>query len=98
MNLYTRGDGYEETDLSLAGPGLMLLCRWLLAEGFGASGAWAIGVSLWMIFWWITRPVGLTVTALLPVVANAFLSLAPMDRVLAQYASSSIVLLLPPPC
>lgn len=75
------------------GPGLMLLCRWLLADGFGASGAWAIGVSLWMIFWWITRPVGLTVTALLPVVANAFLSLAPMDRVLAQYASSSIVLL-----
>lgn len=75
------------------GPGLMLLCRWLLAAGFGASGAWAIGVSLWMIFWWITRPVGLTVTALLPVVANAFLSLAPMDRVLAQYASSSIVLL-----
>lgn len=41
------------------GPGLMLLCRWLLADGFGASGAWAIGVSLWMIFWWITGRWGL---------------------------------------
>lgn len=75
------------------GPGLLLLCRWGLAGTFGAGGAWALGVSLWMIFWWITRPVGLTVTALVPVVANAFLSLAPMDHLLAQYASSSIVLL-----
>ena len=77
----------------LGGPCLLLLARCFLAGIFGVYGSLAMGIALWMIFWWITRPVALTVTALLPVVANAFFALAPMDQMLAQYASSSIVLL-----
>lgn len=77
----------------LAGP-LCPLVLWLLLGGqLGFSAPVALGIGLWMIVWWITRPVGLTVTALLPVVANAFLALAPMNDMLAKYASSSIVLL-----
>lgn len=70
---------------------LVLWVLWGSRMGFRIS--MALGIALWMIFWWITRPVGLTVTALLPVVANAILDLGPMDPLLAKYASSSIVLL-----
>lgn len=77
----------------ILGPCCPVVLFLLLGSRIGGSAAEALGIGLWMIFWWITRPVGLTVTALLPVVANAFLDLAPMDPVLAKYSSGSIVLL-----
>ena len=43
----------------LAGPLLLVLSIATLSGIFGPVGAQAIGVSLWMIFWWITRPVHL---------------------------------------
>ena len=41
---------------------LVLWALWGSRLGFRIS--MALGIALWMIFWWITRPVGLTVTAL----------------------------------
>ena len=76
----------------LLGPVLLVLSILTLSGIFGAAGAQAIGVSLWMIFWWITRPVHITVTAIIPAIANAFLNMIPMTDVLANYASESIVL------
>ena len=52
-----------------------------------------MGVALWMIFWWVVRPVDITVTALLPGVVNALFSIVPMDSVISQYSSSSIILI-----
>jgi len=66
---------------------------------FGNSGvieinaAKGIGTCLWMIYWWVTRPVDITVTALLPVVLNAVFSIVPMEGVISQYASTSIILI-----
>lgn len=77
----------------LLGPCCPVVLYLLLGGQLGYKAPAALGIGLWMICWWITRPVALTVTALLPVVANAFLDLAPMDPMLAKYASSSIVLL-----
>ncbi len=57
------------------------------------SAAKGIGVAVWMIFWWVTRPVDITVTALLPGVVNALFGIVPMENVITQYASSSIVLI-----
>lgn len=57
------------------------------------SAAKGIGVAVWMIFWWVTRPVDITVTALLPGVVNALVGIVPMENVITQYASSSIVLI-----
>lgn len=57
------------------------------------SAAKGIGVAVWMIFWWVTRPVDITVTALLPGVVNALFHIVPMDNVIHQYASGSIVLI-----
>ena len=70
-----------------------------LAYGCSATGAVdltaakGIGVAAWMIFWWVTRPVDITVTALLPGVVNALFNIVPMENVISQYASSSIVLI-----
>lgn len=76
----------------LIGPIIFALTVLLLPEVLTLKGAQALGVSLWMIFWWITRPVHITITGFLPVVANAFLSIVPMMEVTSQYASDSIIL------
>ncbi len=57
------------------------------------SAAKGLGCAVWMIYWWVTRPVDITVTALLPVVINALFSIVPMEDVITQYASSSIILI-----
>ena len=58
----------------ILGPVIFALAALLLRDLFTTSGAQAIGISLWMIFWWITRPVDITITALIPAIANAFLN------------------------
>lgn len=58
-----------------------------------ATAAKGLGVAFWMIFWWVTRPVDITVTALLPGVVNALFCIVPMENVISQYSSSSIILI-----
>ena len=76
----------------ILGPVIFALSALLLRDLFTTSGAQAIGISLWMIFWWITRPVHITITALLPALVNAFLNMVPMSDVISQYSCESIVL------
>lgn len=79
----------------IMGPALFLL----ISFGLGKTGiidftaAKGIGAGLWMIYWWVTRPVDITVTALLPVVINALFDIVPMENVISQYSSSSIILI-----
>ena len=78
--------------LSILGPVIYIACAVLLNGVMSPKGAQAIGVSLWMVFWWVTRPVDITVTALVPVAANALLNIVPMNNLIAQYSSGSIIL------
>ncbi len=79
----------------IMGPVLYLL----ISLGLGKSGvidytaAKGIGTAVWMIYWWVARPVDITVTALLPGVINALFNIVPMEDVISQYASSSIILI-----
>ena len=78
----------------IIGPALFLLSTFALPGVMGgAAAAQAIGVAAWMIYWWVTAPVHLTVTAILPVITNAFLNLIPMSNVISQYACESIILI-----
>lgn len=77
----------------LTGPAIFVVMTLLLSKEFTVSGAQAIGLLLWMIFWWITRPVHMTVTALLPIAANALFNMIPMEAVTSQYFSDSIILI-----
>jgi len=79
----------------ILGPAFYLII-WLGLSNAGFTGSTAakgIGVAVWMIFWWVTRPVDITVTALLPGVVNALFSIVPMENVISQYASGSIILI-----
>ena len=79
----------------LLGPLLFGVSLLLLPNGlftFEARGA--MGLMLWMMTWWIFRPVYLGVTALLPVAVNAIFGFVPMDSVIASYAKPIFFLLL----
>lgn len=52
----------------------------------------AIGSVLWMAYWWITMPISITITGLLPVAINAIIPILPMSDVLANYSGEIIVL------
>lgn len=77
----------------LAGPVIFALTVFLLSDMLTTQGAQAIGTTLWLIFWWITRPVHITITGIMPVVINAIFNIVPMESVTAQYASDSIILI-----
>ena len=80
----------------LIGPVLFAVCCLFLPAGvFSAlSQRAAIGTVAWLAYWWVTRPVDLAVTAFLPIVVNAIIEMAPMNEVIANYSSETILLLL----
>ena len=49
----------------IIGPVLFAIASAALKGALGGAGAMAIGTLLWMVFWWATQPVSLTVTAFL---------------------------------
>ena len=80
----------------LIGPALLVLSILLLPASIFPEVAprAAIGTVLWMAYWWITAPVDLAVTAFLPIAINALMNIAPMNTIIANYASETILLLL----
>lgn len=80
----------------IIGPLLFALCCFLLPSSVFetlASKA-AIGTVAWLAYWWVTRPIDLAMTAFLPIAINAIIVIAPMDKVIANYSSETILLLL----
>ena len=78
----------------LGGPLLFCLALSALPDAaFGFSARAAVGVMLWMGFWWIRLPVSPAVTALLPVALNALFAMAPMGGITSRYFSDIVVLL-----
>ena len=77
----------------IIGPVLFAIASVALKGALGGLGAMAIGTLLWMVFWWATQPVSLTVTAFLPVGINALFGMVEQSGVIAQYASGSIILI-----
>jgi sodium-dependent dicarboxylate transporter 2/3/5 len=78
----------------IGGPLAFALSLLLPLEGVPLAARGAVGLLVWMAWWWITEPVDLAVTALLPLVATALFGLAPMNRVVTAYAEDTIILLL----
>lgn len=77
----------------ILGPVIFAVCTFAFQGVLGLAGAEAIGVLLWMIFWWVTQPVHITVTAFVPIAANAVFNIIPMADVTSQYFSDSIILI-----
>lgn len=78
------------------GPTLFALCYFCLPQSVFAEPAAraALGTLAWMALWWITGPIDFAVTAFLPMTINAFIPMAPMSAIIANYSSETIILLL----
>ena len=77
----------------IIGPLLFILISTCLTGPLTVAGAKATGVAAWMIYWWVTSPVSLVATAILPIITNAFLGLVPQSDVISQFASENILLI-----
>lgn len=66
----------------------------ILPDMFSIQAKVALGVIFLMVFWWITRPVHLAVTALIPIIANSFFPMIPMKDMLSDYGSPIVLLIL----
>jgi sodium-dependent dicarboxylate transporter 2/3/5 len=76
------------------GPFLFTVFMLLPISSLDAAQKAALGTMMWMSSWWISRPVHIGVTALLPIVLNAYFNMVPMNKVIANYASEIVLLVL----
>lgn len=74
------------------GPLLFLICVNLPFELISTKGDAVIAVALWMLVWWITEAVSISVTALLPLLLFPILNIIPIAEVGANYGSPIIFL------
>jgi sodium-dependent dicarboxylate transporter 2/3/5 len=77
-----------------AGPLSLLLISWAAPSGLTPEGARVLGVAAWMTVWWLTGPVPLGATALLPLVLFPALGVASPREAATPYANEFIFLFL----
>lgn len=76
----------------LLGP-LLFLSSFLISEPLiSPIGDHVIAVAIWMITWWVTEAVSISVTALLPLLLFPLLKIMPIDEVGGYYGSPIIFL------
>ncbi len=78
------------------GPVLFFACLLLLPHSLFTTPAarGAIGTVAWMAYWWVSGPIDFAITGFLPIAVNAFLQMADMSLVIANYADEIVLLLL----
>jgi len=74
------------------GPLIFLIVINLPIELFSEKGDSVIAVALWMLSWWITEAVSISVTALLPLLLFPLLKILPIAEVGGNYGSPIVFL------
>lgn len=77
-----------------AGPLALFLITWITPPGLTPDGARVLGVAAWMTVWWLTGPIPLGATALLPLVLFPLLGVASPREAATPYANEFIFLFL----
>ncbi|MBL7808609.1 MAG: DASS family sodium-coupled anion symporter [Saprospiraceae bacterium] len=76
-----------------AGPALFLLMILMPAPlGMSWAAQLTAGITLWIAVWWITEPVEMAATSLLPLILLPLTGVAPMKVVAAEYGNEIIFL------
>ena len=76
----------------LLGPSLFILLHFLTLDGLSSQAITVIALAAWMVCWWITEAVSISVTALLPLVIFPLFDIMSMNEVGANYGSSIVFL------
>jgi solute carrier family 13 (sodium-dependent dicarboxylate transporter), member 2/3/5 len=76
-----------------AGPALFLIFYLIPAPESLDPNAWkVISLAAWMVVWWISEAMPLTVTALLPMIGFPLMGIFPMAKATAPYANPIVFL------
>ncbi|MEM1001694.1 MAG: DASS family sodium-coupled anion symporter, partial [Bacteroidota bacterium] len=76
----------------ILGPFIFCLLQLLQIEFISPKADIVIAVAIWMLVWWITEAVSISVTALLPLVLFPLFKVMPMAEVGANYGSPIVFL------
>ena len=76
----------------LLGPSFFILLQFLTLDGLSSQAITVIALAAWMICWWITEAVSISVTALLPLVVFPLFDIMSINEVGANYGSSIVFL------
>ena len=77
-----------------AGPVLFLILFFIPISGIEAPAQRCLAVALWMAVWWITEPVPIAATSILPLVLFPLLGIASAGNAAAPYANKNVMLFL----
>src|SRR5262245_56263376 len=69
----------------VAGPALFFVSLALPFLG-PLNARFGFGILFWMVYWWVTVPVDIKVTCLVPVLVAAAYPFLPVDKVVQAYA------------
>ena len=76
----------------ILGPSFFIFLQFLTLDGLSSQVTTVIALAAWMICWWITEAVSISVTALLPLVVFPLFDIMSMNEVGANYGSSIVFL------
>ena len=76
----------------ILGPSFFILLQFLNLDGLSSQAITVIALAAWMVCWWITEAVSISVTALLPLVIFPLFDIMSMNEVGANYGSSIVFL------
>ena len=76
----------------LLGPLLFLMVSQTKSEILSTDAMWVVALACWMICWWITEAVSISVTALLPLVIFPLAGIMSVNDVGSNYGSSIVFL------
>ncbi|MBT8188072.1 MAG: DASS family sodium-coupled anion symporter [Croceitalea sp.] len=76
----------------ILGPILFFIVLYLPIELVSEKGDLVIAVAIWMLIWWISEAVSISVTALLPLLLFPLLKIVPIAEVGANYGSPIVFL------
>jgi len=77
----------------LAGPALFFIALALPVLG-PLSARFGFGILFWMIYWWVTVPVDIKATCLVPILVAAAYPFMPIDKVLEAYVDKDMLLII----
>ena len=77
----------------LAGPALFFVALALPVLG-PLNARFGFGILFWMIYWWVSVPVDIKATCLVPILVAAAYPFMPIDKVLQAYVDKDMLLII----
>lgn len=78
----------------LLGPVIPVVSAIFDISTFGFQPSLVLGMTMWMLLWWITECVPMAITSLLPIIAFPLLGIMPLEKTCLAYSNRFVFLFL----